>query len=74
VQADGWHSQFKLSTSRGARAYLDIPLSSTSRRKQKHRGTVLARSRDPKKGIALLFEPTAKEKFQVETVAMHGES
>ena len=43
-----------------------VPLTPLTRRKQKNRGPVLARERDPNKGIALLFEPTAKEKFQVD--------
>ena len=33
---------------------------------QKHRAPVLAPARDPNRGIALRFEPTAKEKFQVD--------
>jgi len=33
---------------------------------QKHRAPVLATARDPNRGIALRFEPTAKEKFQVD--------
>jgi len=33
---------------------------------QKHRAPVLAAATDPNRGIALRFEPTAKEKFQVD--------
>jgi hypothetical protein len=33
---------------------------------KKHRAPVLATARDPNRGIALRFEPTAKEKFQVD--------
>jgi len=42
------------------------PLTPLTPRVQKHSAPILVPLRDPNRGIALRFEPTAKEKFQVD--------
>ena len=43
-----------------------VPLTPLTPRVQKHSAPILVPPRDPNRGIALRFEPTAKEKFQVD--------